>query len=148
MESWCLELRRPQSQQFLLRLPFWWFQRGLSVLVGSERWGNMARSLWGQNKKEPWSQVWSSIGFNAERWPRGHQVSISRTYKERFTVDLALAVIVFLMAWSQVSFWQSFSLTWARINGFRPSRDRRINTSSKITVSASNSQRMVCKCSR
>ena len=149
VEPWGLEPRRPRSRQFLSCLPFWWSRRGLSkVSAHSEQWGGMVRAFWERNGREPRSLVWFSIGFKVEWWPRGQQASILQTHKERFRAALASAVIAFLMAWSQVSFSQSFCLAWARIEGLTPLQNRRIKTGSEITASASDSRRMVCKCSK
>ena len=146
VEPWGLELRGLRLQWFLLWLPFWWSWRGLSkVSTCLERWGGMVYTSWGRNGREPWSLVWSLLGFETERWPREQQASILWTYKGRFRAALASAVIVFLMAWSQVSFWRPFCLAWARMRGLRLSRNRRIKTGFKITALASNFWRTVYK---
>ena len=51
----------------------------------------------------------------------GQQASILRIHKRTFKVALASAVIVFLMARSQVSFWRLFCSAWAQMKGLRPS---------------------------
>ena len=102
----------------------------------------------GRNRREFWSRVWLFVGFKVEWWPRGQQVSISRTHKRRFRVALASAGIAFLMASSQVSFWQSFCFAWVQMEGPRPSRNRQIKTGFEIIVLASNSWKTVYKYSR
>ena len=101
-----------------------------------------------RNRKEPWSLIWSSVGFEAGQWPWGQQASISRTHEGRFRAALASAMTAFFMAWSEVSFWQSSCLAWVPMEGLRPLRNRRIKTGSEITASASNSRKTLYQCSR
>ena len=149
MEPWGLELREPQLQQFLSCLPFWWSRRSLSeVSACLQQWKGMVCDSWRWNRRELQSLVWFLVGFEVEWWPLGQQASISRINKRRFRAGLATTVIAFLIAWSQVSFWQPFCLAWAQIEGLRLLRNRQIKTGFKITALASNFWKMVYKCSR
>ena len=149
IEPWGLEPRRSKLGQFLLCLPFWWSLRGFSkILARSEQWESIVCVFWERNVREPWSLVWSLVGFETEQWPQWQQTFISQTHKVRFRAALATAIIAFLIAWSQVSFWRPLCLAWAWMEGLRPSRNRRIKTGSKITALALNSWETVCKWSR
>ena len=149
VKPWGLEPRGPQSRWFLSCLLSWWSRRGLSeVSARSEQWGGMVCSSLGQNRRKPRSLVWFLVGFKLERLLSEQRAFISQTHKGRFRAVLDSAVIGFLMAWSQLSFWRPSCSAWAGMEDLRPLRNRRIKTGSKISVSVSNSQRTIYECSR